>query len=91
MSDFVLADLTVGNGTASNLSTSDNTTFSATITPSADGDVTVDVAADVATDAAGNNNTAATQFSVENDQTAPTVALSGPSGPVNAAFEVTVT
>ncbi|MEE2527120.1 Ig-like domain-containing protein, partial [Hyphobacterium sp. HN65] len=32
---------------------------------------TVDVAADVAADAAGNNNTAATQFSVENDQTAP--------------------
>ncbi|MEE2527391.1 Ig-like domain-containing protein, partial [Hyphobacterium sp. HN65] len=91
VSGFVLADLTVGNGTASNLSTSDNVTFTATITPTADGPVTVDVAADRATDAAGNNNWAAPQLSVTNDQTAPTVALSGPAGSVNAAFDVTVT
>ena len=64
--NFVVGDITVGGGTAS-LSGS-GTTYTATITPSADGTVTVDVAAGVATDAVGNANTAATQFSIESDQ-----------------------
>ena len=59
---FVVGDITVGNGTASSFTGSDgDTAFTALITPTADGAVTVDVAADVATDAAGNGNTAATQ------------------------------
>ena len=65
-SNFVVGDITVGGGSAS-LSGS-GTTYTATITPSADGTITVDVAANKATDAAGNQNTAATQYSVESDQ-----------------------
>ena len=65
VNDFVVGDITVGNGTASNLQnpSSDNRTFTATITPASTGTVTVDVAANTATDAAGNGNTAATQVS----------------------------
>ena len=55
----------MGNGEVSNLQNTagDNKTFTAQITPTADGDVTVDVAADVATDLAGNGNTVAMRAS----------------------------
>ena len=61
---FVAGDITVGNGTASAFTaTTADRVYTASITPTANGAVTVDVAADVATDAAGNGNTAATQAS----------------------------
>ena len=88
---FELSDLTVGNGVASGLSGS-GAVYTATITPSGDGAVTVDVAADVATDAAGNGNTAATQFSLTNDGTAPGVSIAtSVSEPVSGSFPITVT
>ena len=87
---FAVGDLTVGNGAASAFAGS-GTTYSATITPAADGAVTVDVAAAAAQDAAGNDNTAATQFSITNDETGPTVALSSVSSdPVSGAFTLDV-
>ena len=58
VSGFVLGDIDVGNGTASNFAGSGRS-YTADITPTANGDVTVDVAADAATDAANNGNTAA--------------------------------
>ncbi|MEQ8715239.1 MAG: LamG-like jellyroll fold domain-containing protein, partial [Cyclobacteriaceae bacterium] len=73
VTNFEAADLTVGNGTASNLTTSDSITWMADITPSASGQVTVDFAADVLTDFTGNGNQAATQFSI--DYTPPQNAL----------------
>ncbi|MBR9825298.1 MAG: autotransporter outer membrane beta-barrel domain-containing protein [Alphaproteobacteria bacterium] len=92
VSGFVVGDLSVGNGAASNLQTSDNTVFTADITPSSDGSVTVDVAAGAAQDAAGNDNTAATQFSIESDGTAPGVSIATTSSdPVSGVFSVTVT
>ena len=88
---FVVGDLTVVNGTASNFAGS-GTTYTATITPSADGAVTVDVAAGVAQDAATNTNTAATQFSITNDETKPTVTIASSStSPTSGAFNVTIT
>ncbi|WP_323760991.1 autotransporter outer membrane beta-barrel domain-containing protein, partial [Maricaulis sp.] len=57
----------------------------------ADGAVTVDVAAGVAQDGAGNTNTAATQFSITNDETAPSVALTGPATDQTGPFTVTAT
>ena len=60
-SDFIIADITVGNGELSSFSGS-GTTYTATLTPTYQGAVTVDVAAGKFTDAAGNANTAATQF-----------------------------
>ena len=88
---FGLADVTVGNGAASNVQSISASVYTATITPAADGSVTIDIAGLAAQDAAGNGNTAATQFTVTNDQTAPTATLTGPAGPVAGAFSVTVT
>ena len=79
VNNFVLGDITVGNGTASDFTGTDgDMVYTATVTPGADGTVTVDVAANKAMDAAGNNNTAATQVSstytaLVTDNTAPTV------------------
>ena len=60
--DFVISDIAVTNGSLTNFSGS-GTTYTASLTPSDDGLVTVDVASGVFTDAAGNANSAATQFS----------------------------
>ena len=57
---FVVGDISLTNATASAF-TGSGTTYTALITPTADGAVTVDVAAGVAQDSAGNGNTAATQ------------------------------
>ncbi|WP_343165236.1 MULTISPECIES: beta strand repeat-containing protein [Hyphobacterium] len=88
---FTLGDISVGNGAASNLQTISASVYTATITPAGDGSVTVDVAGAAASDAAGNDNAAATQFSVTNDATAPTLAITGPAGPVSGAFTATFT
>lgn len=60
---FELGDITAGNGTAGNFAGS-GTTYTADVTPTATGAVTVDVAEGVCVDEAGNTNTAATQFSI---------------------------
>ena len=86
---FAVGDFTVGNGAASAFSATSATVYTATITPAGDGAVTVDVAAGVAQDGAGNDNTAATQFSITNDETAPSVALSGPTDDQTGTFTVT--
>ena len=70
---FVVGDIAVGNGTASDFTGGDgDTVFTATITPAAAGEVTVDVAADAAEDEAGNGNLAATQ--AKSTYTAPNTA-----------------
>ncbi len=63
--NFVLADITVGNGTASNFVAVDANTFTADMTPTGPLNVTVDVLAGAAQDLSGNDNEAATQVSVE--------------------------
>ena len=61
--DFVVGDISVTNATLSSFSATSSTVYTATLTPTSEGvEVTVDVAAGAFTDAAGNNNTAATQF-----------------------------
>ena len=52
-----------------------STVYTATFTPSGAGATTIDVASSKFTDAAGNNNTAATQFNWTYDTTAPTMAI----------------
>ncbi|KYG73835.1 hypothetical protein AWW68_14275 [Roseivirga spongicola] len=89
---FTVGDITVGNGTASNFSTTSASVYTADITPTTDGTVTVDVAANVAEDAATNGNTAATQFSVEADLTNPVVTItSSVADPTNGTFTATFT
>lgn len=74
---FALGDLTIGNGTAGNFVAVDAATYTAEITPSAQGTVTVDVAAGAAQDAAGNLNTAAAQLGRVYDAAAPVPGAGG--------------
>jgi surface protein len=60
--DFTVSDITVTNATLSNFVAVSSTVYTATLTPIALGAVTIDVATSTFTDAAGNPNTAATQF-----------------------------
>jgi len=84
---FDLSDITLANGTASAFNATSATVYTATITPTTDGNVTIDVAADVAQDTATNGNAAATQYSVLYDITDPTLAItSNAANPVNVPF-----
>lgn len=90
-SNFALADLTLVNATATLTGT--GTSFVATLTPIADGAVSLSVAAARFTDAAGNQNIASNSVAATYDGTAPTVAITGAPGtsvPFNP-FTVTVT
>ena len=58
VSGFELADITVTNGAASALETSDDTVFTALITPETVGALSVSVAAGAAKDGAGNDSAA---------------------------------
>ena len=60
--DFAVTDITLGNAVLSSFSATSGTVYTATLTPSAAGAVTVDVNAERYIDNAGNPNTAATQF-----------------------------
>lgn len=82
---FAQGDVSVSNGSLSNFSGS-GSSYSATVTPAADGTVGLTVAAATYEDAAGNDNAGASVYSVGADITAPTVTASGPAGPVNGAF-----
>src|SRR5207253_2617004 len=91
VSGFALAGVTIGNGSKSGLSGS-GTTYSFTVTPGADGAVTVDLAGGAASDGAGNTNTAAARLSRVYDGTRPSLTLStGAADPTGAAFTVTAT
>ncbi len=98
VTDFDIDDLTVGNGVSGNLSGS-GMTYTAEITPSSEGPVTVDIGAGATQDSTGNFNTAAVQFSINYDSTAPTVAISSPAAdqtnlnpvPVTITFSESVT
>ena len=88
---FELADLVVGNGSASELQGADNANYTARVTPAASGTVTVDIAAGAAQDNAGNPSAAADQFSIAADTAVLTVTISTTaSAPVNGPFSVTV-
>jgi hypothetical protein len=76
VSGFTVAGLTVTNGSASNFTAVNATTYTFDVTPLGDGVVTVTVTAGVATDAAGNANTSV-MFSIMSDVTPPTGTISG--------------
>ncbi|MCP4708079.1 MAG: VCBS repeat-containing protein, partial [Planctomycetes bacterium] len=88
---FEMSDIMVSNGAASNLIDNGNGQYAATIDADSDGQVTVDVAANVVQDQAGNNNNAATQFTVDVDTGIPTPNITGPVSPTNSdPFDVTI-
>ncbi len=86
VADFVLADITVTNGTAANFAGS-GTSYTADIYPTADGQVDVDVAAGVATDASANGNFAATTFSVTATLPENALTLDGTGDYVTVPFD----
>lgn len=61
--DFTVDDVTVHNATISNFTAVSSTVYTATITARGEGLTTIDVTEGTFTNAAGNPNTAATQFS----------------------------
>ncbi len=71
---FDASDVSVGNGTLSNLTQVDDHTWTATVTPNATGDVTVAVGNGSYTDLAGNPGTQGSD-SEAFDRTAPTVGV----------------
>ena len=87
---FDLADVLVSNGTASNLQTTDNETFTVEVTATTSGNVSIDVAAGVATDGVGNPNTAATTATTSADVEVPVVTLSTSSGVVTGPFTLNI-
>ena len=89
---FIVGDIGVVNGSAGNFAGS-GTTYTANITPTGQGTVTVSVASNVATDAATNGNTAATNLTRVFDNVAPTVTITSSStDPTNISpIPVTIT
>ncbi|MDB5268891.1 MAG: hypothetical protein JWP58_1931 [Hymenobacter sp.] len=85
---FVAGDVTVTNGSISGFSGS-GTTYAFNVTPAANGAVTVNVPANVAVDAAGNGNTAATQYSITYSQ--PVTAAPVVNTPANGSLINTTT
>ncbi|MFC5401132.1 Ig-like domain-containing protein [Cohnella soli] len=90
---FTIGDLSVTNGTASILSTSDSRTYTANITPAEEGEVKVSLPSGKVADAAGNGNLAATPYETVYDSTSPTVIItSSATNPTNQSpFGVTIT
>ena len=89
---FAIDDIAVTNGTKGTLVVPvSGTIYTLEITPSGTGSVTVDIAASAYTDAAGHNNLAASQFSIEADMSAPTpIIYSSASGTQNGTFSVSI-
>lgn len=67
------SDFTITNGTASNLQTTDNIAYTFTVTPVADGIVTIQLPADATVNIGNNGNTASNTISFTYDATAPVV------------------
>jgi LPXTG-site transpeptidase (sortase) family protein len=84
VSDFVVGDLTVGNGTAGNLLGS-GAAYTADITPTSSGTVTADIYASVAYDSAGNWNLASETFSIVYDTTFPVVLFGTQTIPLDGS------
>ena len=76
---FDVGDLVIDNGTVSNQQ-GNEASYTATITPTASGTVTVDIPAGAAEDSAGNPNSAAMQFSITADTTGPSNRAPEPVG-----------
>ena len=77
---FAVGDITLGNATASNFTVTSTTVYTALVTPTAAGAVTVDVSANAAQDAVTNGNTAATQAS--STYTLPAITIVAGTSPV---------
>lgn len=73
-SGFTSGDIVINSGSVSSF-VDNNPIFTFTVTPSAQGNITVDIPADVAFDRNGGGNTAAPQFSITYDSVAPSAPV----------------
>ncbi len=88
---FSQTDITVTNAAVSNFVAVNGTTYTFTVTPNAQGAVTVLVPANVATDGETNANLASLTTTITFDTTAPTVAISSTAtSPTSGAFPISV-
>jgi len=86
---LAVGEIVVTNGAASGLAGS-GAVYTFTVTPAADGAVTVQIPAGVCQDPTGNLNTASNVLSRTADVDAPTCVISS-SDPVETAFTLTIT
>ncbi|WP_246004382.1 tandem-95 repeat protein [Marinimicrobium koreense] len=75
---FAVGDISAGNASLSGFTDNGDGSFDVTVAPSSEGTVTLDVGASAAQDTAGNNSEAASQFSLEHDDSAPSLTGSSP-------------
>ena len=87
---FTLADISVGNGTPSNFAGS-GSVYTADITPTAQGNVTVNVLANVCVDGASNQNTASNTLTRTFDSANPGVVISSTSSDPTNVYPIPVT
>ncbi|MDW7692507.1 Ig-like domain-containing protein [Flammeovirgaceae bacterium SG7u.111] len=90
VTDFVIGDITVGNGTASNFVAVDGNTYTADITPTGSGNITIDVNADVVTDCNNSATTVTVSYSIDNG-CGPASSVSGSVFSVDSDNTGTVT
>ena len=90
---FTASDVIAMNATVGAMSSSSGAIYTAVVTPTSDGTVTLDVAANAAQDAAGNNNGAAPTFTTTFDATPPSVVITSnvAGSTTNSAFTATFT
>lgn len=90
---FVVSDLVVSNGTASNLVDTNDGAYTVVVNATSDGAVTIDLPADAVVDAASQGNAAADQFvvTVDTSSTLPVIASAEPNPTSAALIPVTVT
>jgi hypothetical protein len=79
VSGLEINDLLVSNGSAGSLAGS-GAVYTAEITPSADGEVTINLAAGAAEDVTGNLSQAASPLTIRSDRTAPDAVLNQADG-----------
>lgn len=77
--NFEVSDVSVSNGSLSDF-TGSNKSYTATLTPSGQGEVKINVAEGKFTDNATNNNTASTEFNWIYDTTNPTITITASQG-----------
>jgi len=92
VSGFGVSDLSLTNAFAANLLTADSTVYTFDITPLTDGELTIDLLESMLTDSAGNDNVAASQFTITYDSIFPSTTItSTENSPSNADnFPLTV-
>lgn len=90
---FQLSDIVISQASGSNFLAVSPAVYTFTVTPDGTGrGITVDVPSSVAQDLSGNNNSAASQYTMAaTDTTPPSVVLSGPSTPQDSPFTVMAT